>query len=788
MSAPAGVKVVVLAAGQIRTLNPSTAAASTVTCLTPQAIPPGKCIDVIGCGAIANGSEIMVNPQDGLQKPECEVNNNWSVYQNGACNSAICQAGNSTGTIPGTCAIPLRGTQNVGATLLGRWPFDEGSGITAADVSGKGNALTLNMGTLWSAGRQGNAMVASPTGPKVALRGATDLGDTTSVSVGFWMKNNAANNYDAGLVSHLSSTAKGWQVQRTVAGKIQVLLSDGAATTTVSAYGASPAPNDNNWHHVAFTWTGTTGALLVYVDGLVTESTTHMAASLGSGGRTFRVGRAQVLGLVFNGALDDVSVYRGVLSPKQVLLMSQAQGVTTGAPNYARAKYTPPPPANTTPKCKAGETYWGNKCYRPGEDDVHQAALEQFCVDLGSHLISINRPEERDFAATLHDYSTTKVWNGLTDEVAEGTWVWTDGSCTAFRDWSLSPNGVQPNSASASEDCVYSDFAQSDFDTDWRDVPCDLGDAAPKPESICERVPDNAQGVCAANQWAGPDSRCYQLETTPMTYAQASAACSVKGAGWALASVMSTPIVNFVGGLLDCQQAWMGTVLGGNFAPGSSGATGCVRTDALGKWVDAVCTGTRPYLCAGPAPGSLPEDLVRVASATACSGSNQEYYLDDVLYPTLMTLCPTMCTRIAGTSGAIAYEYGCQPAFAAKVVTQTYTSDCPTGTQAQWSFLTYTSATPNGSSIQFDARTALDVPSLAAAPFVSMANAATTPINTQSCTYSGPSGCPVNLFTKLGVNNNLPILELRATLEPGPIGAAPSLTKWEVAFSCQPAQ
>jgi len=792
VAAPTGVKLAMFAPGQIRTLNPMTA---TATCLTTAIVPPGKCIDVTGCGTLANGAEIMVNPQDGTEKPECELDNNWSVFQAGVCNQSICQAGKATGD-RNECEIPLRGVSNVGAVLYGRWPLNEGAGTTAVDVSGLTNNLTVSAGATWPAGRLGGALLISPTGPKIASA-SVNLGDTTELSVAFWMKNNGANDYAGGLVSHLNTaTLKGWQVQRTAAGRLQVELAAAGSTIT---YNATLAPNDNNWHHVAFTWNGTTGALRIYVDGLQTEAATHNAVTtLGTGDRPMSFGKTPG-GAVLNGAIDDVSIYRGVLEAAQVYQMSLSNGASTGTPPYSRVKFTPRQAgAIVTPSCPAGWTAWSNRCYKNfGGAATTLTAKESACVAQGGHLLSLNRLEEKAFV--LATWPTVEgVVLGLSDQVAEGTWLWSDGSCNQWTDWhagaDAQPDGLPvpvPMGGSGTEqDCTY---INPSYGTTWRDIEC--YDANDDWSRVCEKGLTNPQGSCAVGQVAGKTGTCYESVTAaPLSYAQAASACAAKGIGWGLADVSSISENDFVASVVNCAQPWVGSVSGANFLAGEpTGTAGanCLRLNNLGKWLDDTCSTARPYLCEGPplAPpvaNGAPQDLTLVANLPACNANNQ-YYLDDPLNPTLAILCPSMCSRLTDTPSDLVYEFGCRPPLGTNVVTQTYESDCPAGTQAQWAFLVHHTTTPGDSDIQFEVRTAASVAALASAAFLTAGVAKLSPMDTQNCWYT--DSCRVDLFELLKTPaNRFQTLEIRATLTPNSSYIAPQLQDWEVTFSCQASQ
>src|SRR6185436_14671740 len=59
-------------------------------------------------------------------------------------------SGGKTGTASLTVTAPS-------GNLVANWPFNEGTGITAADATGKGHTATLN-GATWTPGMIGNAV------------------------------------------------------------------------------------------------------------------------------------------------------------------------------------------------------------------------------------------------------------------------------------------------------------------------------------------------------------------------------------------------------------------------------------------------------------------------------------------------------------------------------------------------------------------------------------------------------------------------------------------------------
>ncbi len=180
--------------------------------------------------------------------------------------------------------------------------------------------------------------------------------------------------------------------------------------------------------------------------------------------------------------------------------------------------------------------------------------------------------------------------------------------------------------------------------------------------------------------------------------------------------------------------------------------------------------------------------LPQVQSSANCGAG---WYYDNNTNPTTITLCKQTCTLVQADAGAkVAVQLGCPKTYSPVTYTQTYQATCPSGTLPQWGYLAYDSTTPSDSNILFQVRTAADQPSLTSASYVSAATAQASPVNTQVCPMSGPSPCPVDLYSKLGKFNAInQYLELQITLNPTSDGSqAPTVNNWQITYSCPPAQ
>ncbi len=119
-----------------------------------------------------------------------------------------------------------------------------------------------------------------------------------------------------------------------VNGKFVLGIGSTSGDTTIAS---SVNINDGAWHHLAATRDNTTGAIALYVDGVLRGSGTGA-----TGDRTFppglRIGSLQTGGGFLNGALDDVRLYSRVLSDSE--LTALAAGPLTAPQNLGASPGT----------------------------------------------------------------------------------------------------------------------------------------------------------------------------------------------------------------------------------------------------------------------------------------------------------------------------------------------------------------------------------------------------------------------------------------------------------------
>ncbi len=204
-----------------------------------------------------------------------------------------------------------------GATLVGYWDFEEGSGTTAKDRTGNGLNGTIS-NAAYTAGRVGSyALNFNGSNSFVEVLNSALLVPST-ISISLWFKASSSQ------VTHADLLDKGHGSGSTpyYGGYVFQYDGDGSSISTIygngsNFYGASTGMNDkdNQWHHLV----AVLGAseISVYQDGFLISKTAG-AGPLVQNDANLYFGRHRTVGRYFNGALDDIRIYSGALTQTEV--------------------------------------------------------------------------------------------------------------------------------------------------------------------------------------------------------------------------------------------------------------------------------------------------------------------------------------------------------------------------------------------------------------------------------------------------------------------------------------
>mgnify|MGYP003850733693 CR=1 FL=1 len=146
----------------------------------------------------------------------------------------------------------------------------------------------------------------------VTLSGYTGINGANTRTVACWVKTDW--NKTSGLVHWgAAGTKSRSSFKFQGSGQIRYEFQGGGVTGVALV-------NDNEWHHVAYTYDGNT--IRIYVDG-VEDATLDAVIDTGVAGETDVNIGSQLGGSLFQGIIDDVRIYEEVLTPDQIKFLSE---------------------------------------------------------------------------------------------------------------------------------------------------------------------------------------------------------------------------------------------------------------------------------------------------------------------------------------------------------------------------------------------------------------------------------------------------------------------------------
>lgn len=227
--------------------------------------------------------------------------------------------------------------------LAARWRLDETGGLVAADSTPKGNAGLLRHGPAWGSGLNDGALTFDGGDDVVFVSHGTELDNMPAISVSAWIRPDTLGGGSKGRIVAKAEgigPIAGWHLHLTDSNRLHFRAD--YATTDLERISANNAFILNDWTHVVVTWDGSATAtgIKFYMNG---TETGYVSSTNGSGARVddltsgLYVGNNATLARGFDGMLDDVRIYRGVLSSSQVSSLFEAAS-PLAASNLAATK------------------------------------------------------------------------------------------------------------------------------------------------------------------------------------------------------------------------------------------------------------------------------------------------------------------------------------------------------------------------------------------------------------------------------------------------------------------
>jgi hypothetical protein len=235
-----------------------------------------------------------------------------------------------------------------GSGLVGWWKFDEGSGATFYDSSGRGHTGTFVNSPTWVQGRVGPwALSFDGSSSFVNIPASTDFDFNTTgeFSISVWVYSKDPNTRFSAVSRSMNNLWHLWTLEQVNTGGGTARFDEEYVTRLVSGESASRARGSglgygaNAWYHVVGVKTsGASGVVKIYINGVKgTDSAIvpNPDPDLSGLGITIGGRRSITPDAVWNGYIDEVRVYNRALSSAEIASLFAEYG------NLA-----PNPPAN----------------------------------------------------------------------------------------------------------------------------------------------------------------------------------------------------------------------------------------------------------------------------------------------------------------------------------------------------------------------------------------------------------------------------------------------------------
>ena len=223
-----------------------------------------------------------------------------SAVRDGGTDSARFEAGNN----PSLWASA--------SGLVGYWSFDEGTGTTARDLSGRGNTGTLVNGPTWVEGRVGRALSFDGVDDAVALGNRPSLHISRAVTQEAWVR-------PAGFAENgaIIRNGLGFDLQYSMFVSPERRLLFHWFDGTWGGISTPPLIPLNEWTHIVAV-REVNNNIILYINGV--ERANQMGTQETGGGGDINIGSARPGGANqnFNGLIDEVRIHNRALTEAEI--------------------------------------------------------------------------------------------------------------------------------------------------------------------------------------------------------------------------------------------------------------------------------------------------------------------------------------------------------------------------------------------------------------------------------------------------------------------------------------
>ncbi|MBC8470382.1 MAG: LamG domain-containing protein [Planctomycetes bacterium] len=232
-------------------------------------------------------------------------------------------------------------TDAVLAELIGYWPFDEGKGTEAADITGNGNDGTINGAVEWVPGYKDSALRFDTAGERVVVGPIDPTAENNAMTLAAWI-NWEGEGHTIGQQGIIGKrlgwdpgTGVKWFWQTNPAGDFlfRADSANGGGGGGLGWGNALIAPYANEWIHVAVTWNN--GAVVQYING-EQVSTGNINFIDTADDTPVTIGCVDSTNTeTFVGTIDEARIYDKALTPPEIQTIMLGIFPTAFRPNPA---------------------------------------------------------------------------------------------------------------------------------------------------------------------------------------------------------------------------------------------------------------------------------------------------------------------------------------------------------------------------------------------------------------------------------------------------------------------
>jgi fibronectin type 3 domain-containing protein len=224
--------------------------------------------------------------------------------------SAVARDGAGNTTTSANVAVTVQNTASAG--LNGAWAFDESSGTTAADQSGKGNNGTVSGATFVTGGKFNNALTFNGTSGMVTVADSATLDLTTGMTIEGWVRPSVTGGWRTAFVKEQPGNLVYGVYANNGSNHPAAEVYVNGATRSVEGSSALPTLT---WSHLAATYDGAT--LRLYVNG-TQAAQLAVSGSILTSNSPVRIGGNGIWPEFFNGMIDEVRIYNRALTASEI--------------------------------------------------------------------------------------------------------------------------------------------------------------------------------------------------------------------------------------------------------------------------------------------------------------------------------------------------------------------------------------------------------------------------------------------------------------------------------------